>query len=212
VLSDGLAGQKGSKVSQRLERAAKGPRSVDEAVGDALTKSPIDEVDDDTLAEDRQAIANAVAQDKLEKVQSMQERVSKIDKDAAKPGEEGEAGQDKVQQASDVVAAPTTESGISPSDASAPDKPAPDKLGTDKTAADPAGDAAAVSAAGASVNVAAAARERKTDAVIKAQDVALEQTVRAARAETAGKPIVRGYREAEEIGAYDDRHPHSLAV
>jgi hypothetical protein len=77
VLTNILAGQKGSKVSQRLERTAKGPQSAGEAIADAVDKSPLDTVDSDTIAEDRKAIAAAIAHDKLESIILMQEHAAK---------------------------------------------------------------------------------------------------------------------------------------
>jgi hypothetical protein len=87
VLTNGLAGEKGSKVSQRLDRAAQRSQSVDQAVANALHKSPGDEVDSDTMAEDRKAVAAAEAHDKLEKVISRQEKVAKNNKAAGETGE-----------------------------------------------------------------------------------------------------------------------------
>ncbi|BCH34348.1 hypothetical protein MesoLjLc_62780 [Mesorhizobium sp. L-8-10] len=65
VLNEGLAGQTGSKVSQRMERAASGPQSVEQAVAAALRPS-IGEVDRETVAEDLEAIGNARAHQKLQ--------------------------------------------------------------------------------------------------------------------------------------------------
>jgi hypothetical protein len=79
VLTNILAGQKGSKISQRLERTAKGPQSAGEAVADVVDKSPLDTVDADTIAEDRKAIAAAIAHDKLESIILLQDRAAKAD-------------------------------------------------------------------------------------------------------------------------------------
>jgi hypothetical protein len=79
VLENILAGQKGSKVSQRLERTAKGPQSAGEAVADVVDKSPLDTVDADTIAEDRKAIGAAIAHDKLESIILLQERATKAE-------------------------------------------------------------------------------------------------------------------------------------
>lgn len=88
VLSNGLAGMAGSKVSQRLERAAQGSQTVDGAITDALHKSPIDEVDEETLAEDREAIENARAHAKLDMVLEMQESASETAEDGPAPDKE----------------------------------------------------------------------------------------------------------------------------
>lgn len=65
VLTEGLAGQAGSKVSQRLERAASGPKSVEETLAETQ-KASIDEVDEETLAEDLEAVRTARARERLE--------------------------------------------------------------------------------------------------------------------------------------------------
>lgn len=52
VISEGLAGQVGSKAMQRLEDAAQGPKTVDEAKNDAVEKRPYDEVDAELKEED----------------------------------------------------------------------------------------------------------------------------------------------------------------
>ncbi|WP_223478499.1 hypothetical protein [Oricola indica] len=74
VLENGLAGQEGSKVSQRLERAAEGPRSV----SDVLTekRSAADVVDEETIEEDREALETARMQERLQSVEEMQDKLA----------------------------------------------------------------------------------------------------------------------------------------
>lgn len=81
VLSDGLAGQPGGKVTQRLEAAASGPKSVEETVADQ-GKSSIDVVDEETLAEDLEAIKAAEAKEKLEEAAAIPEKVENALKEA----------------------------------------------------------------------------------------------------------------------------------
>lgn len=76
VLSEGLAGQAGSKVSQRLERAAAGPKSVEETLADTR-KSPIDEVDEETVKEDLEAVKAARTLEKVEQAAELPETVRK---------------------------------------------------------------------------------------------------------------------------------------
>ena len=81
VLSEGLAGQAGSKATQRLEDAASGPRSVEETVGDQR-KSSIDVVDEETLADELKAIKAAEATEKLEEAAALPEKIEKALKEA----------------------------------------------------------------------------------------------------------------------------------
>lgn len=81
VLSDGLAGQAGGKVTQRLEAAASGPKSVEETVADQ-GKSSIDVVDEETLAEDLKALKAAEAKEKLEQAAAIPEKVENALKEA----------------------------------------------------------------------------------------------------------------------------------
>ncbi|HWK67625.1 MAG TPA: hypothetical protein VNS34_22075 [Rhizobiaceae bacterium] len=74
VLSEGLAGQAGSKVSQRLERAAAGPKSVEETLA-GTRKSPIDEVDEETVKEDLEAVKAARTLEKIEKAAELPDKV-----------------------------------------------------------------------------------------------------------------------------------------
>lgn len=82
VLSKGLAGQTGSKVSQRMERAASGPPSVEEAVAEALRPS-IGEVDRETVAEDLQAIGNARAHEQLEQAAKLPDDIAEAIEEAS---------------------------------------------------------------------------------------------------------------------------------
>lgn len=74
VLSEGLAGRAGSKVSQRLERAAAGPKSVEETLADTR-KSPVDEVDEETVKEDLEAVKAARTLEKVEQAAALPEEV-----------------------------------------------------------------------------------------------------------------------------------------
>jgi uncharacterized protein (UPF0147 family) len=74
VLSEGLAGQSGSKVGRRLERAAAGPKSVEETLADAR-RSPIDEVDEETVREDIEAVKAARTLEKIEKAAELPENI-----------------------------------------------------------------------------------------------------------------------------------------
>ncbi|MGO4830777.1 hypothetical protein AB4144_00515, partial [Rhizobiaceae sp. 2RAB30] len=82
VMNEGLAGQTGSKVSRRMERAASGPKSVEEAVAEALRPS-VDEVDRETIAEDLQAIGNARAHEKLEQAAKLPEDIAEALEEAS---------------------------------------------------------------------------------------------------------------------------------
>lgn len=85
VLTEGLAGQAGSKVSQRLERAAAGPKSVEQTVAETLEPS-IDEVDEETLAEDLQAVANARARERLEEAAKRPDEIAEAIEEAPAHG------------------------------------------------------------------------------------------------------------------------------
>lgn len=85
VLTEGLAGQAGSKVSQRLERAAEGPKSVEQLVAETRTSS-IDEVDEETLAEDVQAVANARARERLEEAAKRPDAIAEAMEETAAHG------------------------------------------------------------------------------------------------------------------------------
>lgn len=96
VLSEGLAGETGSKASQRLEDAAEGAKSVAEAVDAAVNKKQTDEVDEETQAEDIKAIRAAKAREALEKAAELPEKVEK----AAKAAEaKATSGADKADEA-----------------------------------------------------------------------------------------------------------------
>lgn len=86
VLSEGLAGQKGSKASQRLEAAVEGPVSVQQAAAATLRKEAYEETDDETAAEDLQRVADARTQQRLEQVGETQDKVAEAVNDAAKDG------------------------------------------------------------------------------------------------------------------------------
>lgn len=75
AIADGVAGQAGSKVQQRLQDAAEGPKSVEE-LSSGQGKSSIEYVDEETVAEDQQALAMAKVRDKLEKAAELPERVN----------------------------------------------------------------------------------------------------------------------------------------
>jgi len=74
ALEEGLAGQEGSKVSQRLERIAEGPKSVSEILSEK--KSPADVVDEETLEEEREALKVARAHEKLTEIRDTQEAIA----------------------------------------------------------------------------------------------------------------------------------------
>lgn len=74
VLSEGLAGHGGSKVSKRLERAVAGPRSVEETLAD--TRNPaIDEIDEETIREDLEALKAARTLEKVEQAAKLPDAV-----------------------------------------------------------------------------------------------------------------------------------------
>lgn len=100
VLSDGLAGQTGSKVRQRLERAAEGPKSVEETVADTR-KSPVDEVDEETAQEDMEAVKAAKTLEKIEAAADLPKEVRK----ALDEMKEGGAPQGGARIASAVLQA-----------------------------------------------------------------------------------------------------------
>lgn len=75
AISEGLAGQAGNKVTERMEDAALGPRSIDETLA-SLKGDGTEEVDEETLAEDLQKIEDAKVLDKLEKTSKTQEAVA----------------------------------------------------------------------------------------------------------------------------------------
>lgn len=74
VLSEGLAGRAGSKVSQRLERAAAGPKSVEETLADTR-RSPVDEVDEETVKEDLEEVKAARTLEKVEQAAELPQEV-----------------------------------------------------------------------------------------------------------------------------------------
>ncbi|WP_378943051.1 hypothetical protein [Mesorhizobium sp. ANAO-SY3R2] len=74
AVAEGLAGQAGSKVAQRLETATEGAKSVEETLIDQK-KSSIDVVDEETIAEDLKAIETAKAKEKLDEAAAIPEKV-----------------------------------------------------------------------------------------------------------------------------------------
>jgi len=82
TISEGLAGQAGSKASQRLEAAAEGPRSVEDTVAAQRNKSSIDVVDEETIAWDQKAIKAAEATEKLDEAAAIPEKVEQALKEA----------------------------------------------------------------------------------------------------------------------------------
>lgn len=86
VVSEGLAGQAGSKASQRLEAATSGAKSVEETLADQKGSS-IDVVDRETIAEDLKAVRTAEAKEKLDEAATIPEKI----RDAL---EEVQAGKD----------------------------------------------------------------------------------------------------------------------
>lgn len=102
VVSEGLAGQAGSKVSQRLEQAASGTKSVEETVADQ-GKSSIDVVDEETLAEDLKAVEAAKAREKLEAAAAVPEKIREA-MEEARPGKGG-SNADESQAAVAIVQA-----------------------------------------------------------------------------------------------------------
>lgn len=105
VIEDGLAGETGSKVSQRLEDAAEGPKSVAEAVDAAVNKKQTDEVDEETQAEDMEAIRNAKAREALEKAAEMPEKAEKAAEVAEAKAASGPAKADDAQTDAAAAAA-----------------------------------------------------------------------------------------------------------
>jgi hypothetical protein len=77
VVENGLAGREGSKVMQRLERATEGPKSVQETI-EAVKPEPMDVVDEETIEEDRQAIRDAMAREKLQEVEDRQDKLKEL--------------------------------------------------------------------------------------------------------------------------------------
>ena len=102
VISEGLAGQTGSKAMQRLERAGEGPKSVEEAVEAAKANKP-EEVDAETIEEDREAIRAAKAHEKLDATLEMNDRLAEAATKAAQAGDKGEAA--STDAATDIIAA-----------------------------------------------------------------------------------------------------------
>ncbi|MCY0150229.1 hypothetical protein OEG84_21605 [Hoeflea sp. G2-23] len=115
VISEALAGQHGSKVSQRLEDAIKGLRSVAETKQDIADKKPYDEIDAETKAEDEADIDTAKAFETLTKVSSDIESADETKQQEAVPIPAAE--QSAAAAARDETPADTSEPDESDSDA-----------------------------------------------------------------------------------------------
>lgn len=100
VISEGLARQTGSKVRQRLERAAEGPKSVQETVADTR-RSPVDEVDEETAQEDMEAVKAAKTLETIEAAAELPKEVRK----ALDEMKEGRAAQGGARVAGAVLQA-----------------------------------------------------------------------------------------------------------
>lgn len=85
VISEALAGQHGSKASQRLEDATKGPRTVEETKRDIADKKVYDEVDAETKAEDEADIDTAKAFETLNEVSTNIESADETEQQEAAP-------------------------------------------------------------------------------------------------------------------------------
>lgn len=105
VISKGLAGQTGSKVMQRLEDAAAGPKTVAEAKKDAVEKSDFEEVDDETKAEDKSDIDTARAMETLGRVIAGQDTVDgkELDDATTAAGEKLQAKLDAIRVKTDTT-------------------------------------------------------------------------------------------------------------
>ncbi|AWC24500.1 hypothetical protein CO731_03988 [Aminobacter sp. MSH1] len=99
---EGLAGQAGSKVSQRLEAATSGAKSVEETLADQKGSS-IDVVDKETIAEDLKAVRTAEAKEKLDEAAAIPEKI----RDALEEIQAGKdtSGPDSSQAALAIVQA-----------------------------------------------------------------------------------------------------------
>lgn len=102
AVSEGLAGQAGSKASQRLEAVTWGAKPVEEMLV-GQKKSSIDVVDEETIAEDLKAIETAKAKEKLEEAAAIPEKVQKALKEAQASKEP--SGADGSQAAQAIVQA-----------------------------------------------------------------------------------------------------------
>ena len=98
AVSEGLAGQAGSKASQRLEAVTWGAKSVEETLV-GQKKSSIDVVDEETIAEDLKAIETAEAKEKLEESAAIPEKVQKALKEAQASKEPSGAHDSQAAQA-----------------------------------------------------------------------------------------------------------------
>jgi hypothetical protein len=79
AIEEGLAGQEGSKVAQRLERVAEGPKTVSEIMSEK--GSPADVVDEETLEEDREALRVARMHEKLTDIRDTQDAIAETVKE-----------------------------------------------------------------------------------------------------------------------------------
>lgn len=117
TISEGLAGQAGSKASQRLEMAALGPLSAEETLA-AQKNSSIDVVDEETIAEDQEAVRNAKAQEKLEEASEAPEKLREALEEALAVS--GARNADSTQVALAMVQALSGRSEVPPTISPAP--------------------------------------------------------------------------------------------
>jgi len=84
AISEGLAGQTGSKAMQSLEKAAKGRQTVEQAVAEAKDTS-MEEVDEETVKADLEAIRAAKTQAKVEDAAEIADKIAALTED--EPGQ-----------------------------------------------------------------------------------------------------------------------------
>jgi len=99
TISEGLAGQAGSKASQRMEAATEGPKSVEDTVAAQRNKSSIDVVDEETIAEDQKAIKAAQANEKLDEAAAIPEKVEEALKEVLEDIEATDGDQQAIAAA-----------------------------------------------------------------------------------------------------------------
>lgn len=87
-VSEALAGSAGSKASQHLEKALKGPQTVREAVEAVKNRPGTAEVDETTEAEDKQSVEDAKTHEKLKGVLDKQDRVAELNEEGAEAAPE----------------------------------------------------------------------------------------------------------------------------
>lgn len=98
VLSEGLAGQAGSKAMQRLEDAAARPKTVAEAKQDAVQKEGFEEVDSESKSEDKDDIDIARVMETLGRVASSQDKSDETDTE-----DDADAAGDRLQAKLDDI-------------------------------------------------------------------------------------------------------------